>query len=316
MEQDPSLDNLVHPEGYATIPLGTFGHVEKRGTGPVPMVLIPGGGFGWRVFESYMDANANEYTMYAVSLAGMGGTPAPPMPPPGTSYGELTWIRGGVVALFDLVDREKLERPVVVGHFLEGTHVALRAAIEHPEKIGAVAILSGSAKYAVPGRELTLQDRVRYQDEKMAPNWFKTVTLKTWNDNNFPPSTYSRDPERGVRLFEDVSHGPLPVFVRYLIEYYASDLSLEFERIRTPLLLLIPGFDEALLAGEATKWLPYFFIDGWTGIEKNPLVERRTVENARIFLWVDEPEVVDREIDGFVEKRLFSRKGSHRLESR
>lgn len=300
MAQDPSLNNLVHPEGYETAPPGTFGHVEKRGTGPVPVVLIPGGGFGWEVFEPFMKAHAAEYTMYAVTLAGMGGTKAPPMPPEGTSYGEQTWIRGGLKALLDLIERETLKRPVIGGHFLEGSQIGLRMAIDHPELIRGVVLFAGTAVMNLPNRSPSLEERIRYQDENMAPNWFKTVTLETWNENNFPPQTYSLDPERGAALFESVSHGPLPVFVRYLEEFWASDLSLEFEKIRSPVLVLTPSFTEDMLHDEATKWLPWWFIDGWKGVETNPLVERTTIDGAAIFVWLDRPELVGAEVARFV----------------
>lgn len=300
MAQDPSLDNLVHPEGYETAPPGTFGRVEKRGTGPIPMVLIAGGGFGWSVFEPFMKRHENDYTMYAVTLAGMGGTKAPPMPPPGTSYGEQTWIRGGLQALLDLLEREKLDRPVVAGHFLEGSQIGLRMAIDHPERVRGIILFAGTAVMAVPNMSPTLEERIRYQDEQMAPNWFKTVTLKTWNDNNFTPQSYSLDPVRGADLFERVSHGPLPVYIRYLLEFWASDISLEFGKIEAPVLVLTPGFTEEMLADEDTKWLRYYFLATWNGVEKNPLVERRTIEDAAIFVWLDQPERVDEEVARFV----------------
>jgi pimeloyl-ACP methyl ester carboxylesterase len=301
MEQDPSLNNLVHGEGYRMGPPDGFGHVEKRGAGPIPLVLIPGGGFGWEVFESFMGRHEKEYTMFAVSLAGMGGTPAPPMPPEGTSYGEQTWLRGAIRALLRLLEEERLERPLLLTHFLEGSQIGLRMAIDHPERIRGVVLVSGSAKFVQPGRDFTREERIRYMDERMAPQWFKTVTLRTWNDNNFPASTYSRDPELGARLFAQVSEGPLPVVIRYLLEFHAADLAAEFSDIEAPVLLLSPGFPETMLKDEATSWLPYFFTDGWKGIERNPRVERVVVDDARILLWLDQPERVDVEIARFLD---------------
>ena len=300
MEQDPSLDNLLHPEGYQTAEPGTFGHVEKRGSGSVPLVLIAGGGFGWKVYEPFMKEHETAYTMYAVTLPGMGGTKAPPMPPEGTSYGKQTWIRGGVAALVELIQKEKLDRPVIGGHFLEGSQIALRMTIDHPGLIRGAILFAGTAVMAVPNMKPTLEERIRYQDERMAPNWFKTVTLRTWNDNNFPPRSYSLDPERGEALFEQVSHGPLPVFIRYLLEFWASDISLEFGDIKRPVLVLTPGFPEAMLEDEATKWLQYYFIDTWNGVEVNPLVKHRTIDDAAIFVWLDQPERVKAEVSRFV----------------
>jgi pimeloyl-ACP methyl ester carboxylesterase len=300
MEQDPTLNNLVHPEGYQTATPGTFGHVEKRGSGDIPMVLIPGGGFGWTVFEDLMADHVSEYTFYAVTLAGMGGTPAPPMPPEGTSYGEQTWIRGGLQALRSLIRREDLESPVIVGHFKEGAHIALRMAIEHPGETRGVIIMGGAAKFANPQNDqYTLEQRNRYYDTTMAPQWFKTVTRKTWNDNNYPPRTYSRKPELADALYARLSQVPLPVLVRYLLEFWSADPTLEFDRIRVPTLVLMPSFDEDLV--ESSPFLTQYFVDSWNGIEENPLVEKRSIEDAHVFVWLDQPEIVGREVSRFVD---------------
>ena len=59
---------LPAPEGLA--------HVERVGTGPVDLVLIPGLACDWRVWEDFLQRNARRYTMYAVTLPGFGGAPA------------------------------------------------------------------------------------------------------------------------------------------------------------------------------------------------------------------------------------------------
>lgn len=299
MEQDPSLNNLVHAPGTETLPPGHLGHVEKRGHGPVPMVLISGGGFGWDVFEPLMEATAGEYTSWAVSLPGMGGTPPLPMPPEGTSYGEQTWTRSAVAAVLELIEREGLDRPLIAGFFLEGSQVGLRLAIDHPERIRGVVLLAGTAGMVVPGQSYTLEQKVRYQDEQMAPNWFRTVTLRTWNDNNFPAWSYSRDPERAARLFDRVSRGPLPVFIRWLLEFWASDLPSELDRVGVPVLVLSPDFPPERLEDEATRWLSYYFLDSWAGIEDDPRVDRQVIGDAHIFVWLDQPEAVRSAIRAF-----------------
>ena len=44
MVQDPTLDNLAHPEGYETADPGTLGRVTRVGDGPRDMVLVAGAG--------------------------------------------------------------------------------------------------------------------------------------------------------------------------------------------------------------------------------------------------------------------------------
>ena len=66
-----------------------LGHVEQRGAGPTPVVLISGLACDWTVWEDFMDRNTERFTMYAVTLPGMAGTDAPPKP---EAEGGTPWL--------------------------------------------------------------------------------------------------------------------------------------------------------------------------------------------------------------------------------
>src|SRR5262245_11341575 len=68
------IDNFVHAPGTATTVLGQLGDVQKRGHGPVPLILIAGAPFDASVWDSFAARNAERYTMYAVVPAGYGKT--------------------------------------------------------------------------------------------------------------------------------------------------------------------------------------------------------------------------------------------------
>jgi pimeloyl-ACP methyl ester carboxylesterase len=123
--QDPALNNLVDPPGYATAESGTLGGVVRAGEGPRPMILLPGLGFGGSVFDDLTKALATDFRTYAVTLAGFGGTAAPPAPPETTSFGEQTWTAGALAAIERLIAEENLDEIALVGHWLGGTQIAL-----------------------------------------------------------------------------------------------------------------------------------------------------------------------------------------------
>ena len=183
--QDSTLNNLVHAPGYVTAPLGTLGAVVERGRGPIDMILVSGSGLGASVFDGFMNRNRGRYHMLAVTLPGFAGTPAPPMPPAGTSYGDQTWTRGAAEAIVHLIHDRRLHRPVLVGHFINGSPVAMRVAVEHPELVRSLVLLAGSPRYEpvtasrVWPKNLTLEQKVRAVDQYTAPRWFKTVTRET-----------------------------------------------------------------------------------------------------------------------------------------
>lgn len=304
-EQDSTLDNLRHPPGYVTAPLGTLGQVVRRGSGPVDVLIIAGWGFGAEQFERFMQANTSKYRMVAVTLPGFAGTPAPPMPPAGTSYGDATWTRAAQDALVRLLKTEGLHRPVVLGHFIVGTQLALRLALDHPELVGGVVIVGGEPMRFLPSRRdstwktpMPRDERVAGIDTLLAPRWFRTVTRRTWNANNYAAPQYARDSLRAAELWKQSADVPLPVMIRYLCEYYAMDLREEFPRLVVETRVLVPDFSPEILSDPAQSYVKGLFWDSWENVRgTNPRIDIRRVADSRIFVADDRPDVVRDAID-------------------
>lgn len=306
--QDPSRDNLVHTPGTVTAEPGSLGAVVERGSGPIDMVLVSGFGLGASVFEGFLQRNAERYHMLAVTLAGFEGTPPPPMPPAGTSYGEQTWTRAAVEGVVRLIRERRLEKPVLVGHFLNGTQVAAGVALEHPELVRALVLLAGSPRFepleSSPSwpRDMTLEQKVTFVDGMLAPRWFKTVTPRTWEAGNFVAGDYSVDEARGKRFAELANSPPLPVLVRYLCEFHASDLRPDLARLEAPLLVLQPAFTDELRADPARAYLSGFFQEPWQGQPEDGTGTRFVyLRGAGILVADDRAPAVDGAIASFLE---------------
>lgn len=306
LDQDPSLNNLVDPPGYSPAPLGSLGDVLEAGEGPVPMILIAGAGFGGEVFQPLVDRWGDRYTMYSVTVAGFAGTPAPPSPPEGTSFGEQTWTNGALSALQELLQSTRGERVIVVGHWLVGTQLALRLALENPDRVAAVVLLAGSANRPMgkePTKSVPLSIRVRVVDENLAVKWFRTVTRETWDDNNFLPGDYARHPVLGLRYWRQAAQPPLHVWVRYLCEFLAQDVGLELDRLKTPTLLLIPDMEGAFVP-PAGDYMKAYLDLGWQSVlGSTPALQARTVP-GRVILWAEQPEAIDEMVTKFLDSVL------------
>lgn len=306
--QDPALDNLVHASGYATAEPGTLGAVVERGAGPLDLVLVAGFGLGASAFEGFAARNAARYRMWLVTLPGFEGTPAPPMPPAGTSYGEGTWTRAAVAAVIRLIEERRLARPALVGHFVNGTQVAAGVALARPELVRALVLLAGSPRFeplseSAGGwlRGLTLEKKVAMVDQFLAPRWFQTVTRATWVANNFTAADYSLDPARGKTFAERANEPPLPVLIRYLCEFHASDVAPALDGLRLPILLLQPGFDAAQRADPARAYLQGYLEEPWLGrLAGRADVERKTLDGAGILVMEDRADEVDATVAGFL----------------
>lgn len=302
--QDPALNNLVDPPGVATAPLGALGGVVRAGTGPQPMILVPGLGFGGQVFDEFMARLGDRYSMYAVTLSGFGGTAAPPCPPAGTSFGEQTWTNAAVDAISRLIDDEGLERPVVVGHWIGGTQVAIRLALRRPDDVRAVVLLAGAARMhsSDPARAAQLATpelRLAMTDQSMAPLWFKTVTRATWDDNNFLPGDYAVNPVRGLRLWREAATPRLHVWVRYLCEFNAQDITHEIGKLAVPVLRLEPGL-EGTHYDPGNNYMADYCHASWAGTEAHPQITGKLIPNSRACLWFDQPDAVAQAVTEFV----------------
>ncbi len=312
LAQDSTLNNLVDPPGYRTAKLGTLGGVLTKGDGQQPMILIPGLGFGGSIFNEFMDGFADKYRMYAVTLAGFGGTPAPPCPSESTSFREQTWTNAALEAIEILMKEESIQKPIIVGHWLTGTQIALHLAMKHPDQIRAVIILAGSARMEVSGTRLApyyenLDKRVGTVDHYLAPKWFKTVTRETWDDNNFIPGDYAANPLRGLRLWREAATPKLHVWIRYLCEFNAQDISLEIPQLTVPTLLLKPDF-EGNFFEPGQNYMENYCEKSWAkSVENNKKMTVRTVPNSRACPWFDQPQKVHEMIVDFLRAEVDNR---------
>lgn len=307
MDQDSTLNSLIDPPGYKTGVLGKLGKWEKVGTGPQALILIPGLGFGGDIFREFMTEHKDKFTMYAVTLPGFGGTPAPPSPAAGISYGDMTWTNAAFGAIEKLIESEKIARPVILGHWLTGPQLALRLALKYPKNVRAVIIVSGSACFEMTDTTKMpthppLDKRILAIDTYVVPQWFKTVTRETWDDNNFLPQDYAVNPVRGLRLWREAAEPRLHVWVRYLCEFYSQDVTLELDSLKVPTLLLKPGL-EGIDFDPGQNYMDAFCNTGWQAIlPKQKMLTAVTIPNSRTCLWFDQPEKFESAIDDFLMK--------------
>jgi pimeloyl-ACP methyl ester carboxylesterase len=305
LAQDSTLNNLRHPPGTETAAWRTLGNVRKLGDGPRAMLLIPGLGFGDDVWTEFMERHRGEYTMYAVTLPGFGGTPALAMPAEGSPFAEMPWTRSALTAIEALLDRERIGRVTVVAHWALATQMALKLAFDHPERVEAVVIVGGPLKSYyenTPGMmEWTPQQRARYV-EGLGQRWFRTVSRRTWDDNNFMSYDYAINPRRGLFLWREAATPTLPVWIRYLLEFYSFDQTAELKNLRVPTLVVQPGFDDPAFHVEpGWNYMRNLCLDSWRGAAgATDRLEFVTIPQSRLFIMYDQPEELDRVVTEFL----------------
>jgi pimeloyl-ACP methyl ester carboxylesterase len=184
----------------------------------------------------------------------------------------------------------------------------MRVALAHPGQVRAVVLLAGTPRFEPVTasrywpRNLTLEQKVQAVDRFSAPRWFKTVTRQTWVNGNFVASDYSVDLVLGRRFADLANQPPLPVLVRYLCEFHASDLWPDLRRPRPALLVVQPGFTESVRADTTRNYLQGYFQEPWRDRLGGPATETMLVGNAGILIMEDQAATVDRKIADFLKR--------------
>ncbi|HYE84987.1 MAG TPA: alpha/beta hydrolase [Vicinamibacterales bacterium] len=308
MEIDTARNNLQFAARQSTLPVNAIVSAVRSGRGRDTLVLIPGVYSGRTVFDSFVARNRTLYTTYLVTPAGLNGTTSRALPPEAESYGQYRWTRAVESDVRTLIERERLERPIIVTHGFPGSLVAQAIAATSPELIGGVIHIASIAIQAAPsfrepGKAAALEERIAIVDDAWVNKWFKYVTPETWESNNYPAAMLANDPDRAERARTELEAAPLEVKIRYLAEFMASDQSKELLATRVPMLVLKPGFDDKTLAEPANAFFKVFFLDSWNAFASNPKIELLTIPNARALLLDDQPKAADDAIAAFVAAR-------------
>jgi len=310
-EIDVSRNNVALPKEYKTLPDNRPPAVTKKGQGKRTLILVPGMYSGNSSFDGFIARNQSRYNFFLLTPPGINGTPARAMPAAGTSFGEFTWTRRVERDILDLIHREKLKKPVIVAERQPGAQAAIELAIEHPEEVGGIVLVGtnlvqffSAPKDPTRKTPIAFSDRGGFVDESWAGKWFKYVTPETWKNGDLGKQLLSVDPARAQTTWEELESAPLEVKIRYLCEFWASDVTRGFDKLQVPVLALVPGFDEKFLADPANGFAKLAFLDSWeTLVPKHPQLELVRVSDARMLVLDDQPKLADDAIAKFIEQK-------------
>jgi pimeloyl-ACP methyl ester carboxylesterase len=299
------INNLVLPAGYPVSEYAAIPAYTKTGSGSRDLILIPGLGFDASIFDDFVNENKERFTIYAITVPGFGNTHAPAMPLRDSSYGLQYWNRGIESGILKLIKKENLKRPLIAGYFTLGTQLALRVAIDYPKLVGGIIVIGGPAKFILIRQgvpiEFPLKNSIDYIDRFTVPGWFKNISKEDFDKGNYLPEIYSLYNKHGNALWDQVYSIPLPVMIRYLLEFFASDITIELDKIQCGVLVLRPSFNPAVLQNPINNYLLPQFINIWDrAAGMNRLIQVKDIPGAATCVWKDNPVATAREISEFI----------------
>ena len=264
--------------------------VERHGNHGRPVILIPGLAGGPWVWQETIASLEKDHVVYAVTLAGFDGTPVP-------ADGGNLFDRADT-SLLQLIRRQKIDQPVLVGHSLGGT-LALRFAGEHSELISGVVAVDGLPLF--PGMDrvdaeqrIAMAAGMRKQMESATPEQFKTQQL------DYMQKIGVIDPALAARYAPFNARSDIKATAEYMAEDLAADGRPGLKHANVPILEIspynAPDFSQPPMAmSEAQKTAYYQSL-----LHDAPKAKVVSISPSRHFVMLDQPARFQQALDGFL----------------
>ncbi|MHB1058395.1 MAG: alpha/beta fold hydrolase [Rhodanobacter sp.] len=223
------LGSVAAPAHEATGTVGTL-RVERHGDHGRPVILIPGLQGGPWVWQRTIEQLQRDHVVYAVTLAGFDGVPAP------ADGGDL--FDRADASLLQLIGQEKIVKPVLVGHSLGGT-LALRFAGEHAGLVSGVVAVDGLPIF--PGMERMAAE----QRQAMAGQMREKMAAATPQQFQAQSLGYMRkigviDPQLAARYAPMNARSDIKASAQYMAEDLAFDGRPGLKQANVPILEISP----------------------------------------------------------------------------
>ncbi len=270
------------PAANATFTVGTL-RVQRYGGGGRAMILVPGLSSGPWAWRDTIEHFAGDHVIYAVTLAGFDGVPAPKQK---TGLLDLA-----DASLLKLIRTHRIERPVLVGHSLGGT-LAIRFAEGHPDLLSGVVAVDALPVFPLMSlgqREASAQ-QMRRMIGNVSEAEFKAQQLRFMQ-------TIGLVNQAQARYYAALSAKSDP---DAMYEYAAEDMELDLrpglKKISVPLLEVVPYYKPDLERYSKLNNRP-LTTSGQKAdyyrklLEGAPHAKVVTITGARHFVMLDQPQV-------------------------
>jgi pimeloyl-ACP methyl ester carboxylesterase len=211
--------------------VGTL-QVERHGAHGPAVILIPGLEGGPWVWQRTIEQLQKDHVVYAVTLAGFDGVPAP--------EGGGNLFDRADASLLQLIRQHRPDKPVLVGHSLGGT-LALRIAGEHPELIAGVVAVDGLPVF--PGMERAgaeqrkaMATQMQRQLSAATPEQFRAQSL------GYMQKIGVIDPKLAARYAPMNARSDIKASAQYMAEDLVFDGRPQLKHANVPILEISPYY--------------------------------------------------------------------------
>ncbi|WP_394779904.1 alpha/beta fold hydrolase [Undibacterium sp.] len=257
--------------------------VQASGQGK-PMILIPGLASPGEVWKDTVARYSSQYRCYVLSLAGFAGVPA--------TDGPL--LQQAEEQLVQLVDAEKMDKPLIIGHSLGG-FLALKTAAEHPDKVGRLVIVDTMPALMATQAPSMTETQMKEMAAQMQNAMQKADPAQLESRYRSNAATMVSKPEDIERVAGWGMKSDQKAVANAMAEMMGTDLRSEIGRITVPTLVLGTwvAYKQYVPrpAAEAVFKLQYAKLQG---------VQIELSDTSRHFIMYDDPQWMYARIDAFL----------------
>jgi pimeloyl-ACP methyl ester carboxylesterase len=279
----------LHAQPVGTAMVGTI-KVERHGDRGRPIILIPGLEGGPWVWQQTIDHLQKTHVVYAVTLAGFDGVPVP------EGAGDL--FDRADASLLQLIEQQKIDNPVLVGHSIGGT-LALRFAGEHADLISGVVAVDGLPIFpgmdrVSAGQRLAMAAQTREKMATVTPDQFRAQGLV------YMQRIGVIDQQVAARYAPMNARSDIKATAEYMADDLMSDVRPGLKNANVPILEIspynAPDFSHApMVMSEAQKTAYYQSL-----LANAPNAKVVSISPSRHFVMLDQPMKFQQTLDGFL----------------
>src|SRR5262245_158724 len=274
---------------YSPIP-----EYKRVGHGTQTLLLIPCMSCRWNEWEEFMERNQAKYTMYAVTIPGYGGTPAPELP---RDTDRPLWHDNAVNALAQLLDEQKLREVTVVGHSW-GTIIGVQLAAHRPDVIKRLIAVDGS----IENTSWKLGDtsaRLAQARQIVEANGQKFADAEEWRKFNIAGLPAGETVPRSAALQALKLHGSFMATAKEaLLQYWRENVLIDLTSAARR--LAIPILDIRCLNGTEQEQQRKTHLDNLRHAGLSAMVKTIFFYDTRHYVMFQRPRELDRVIGEYL----------------
>jgi len=298
---------------YPVTPAGALAEVRKFGSGSIPVLLIPEYRKNWSMYEEFIQSNLSAFTFYAITLPGYNGTNAYALPPR-YDFSNRVWLDNVVAGAMELISREKLNKPIVMGALNAGSYIGVQLVSRLKDNTRGLILLNGSIREGSDpvSYNRTPEERAQVTNRDFSNVIWYLLRRYSYSDTELqtmmkrkllpghPIFYYTKDTVK-VKPVYRMHNAFRSLMERYDLEWQTADLSGPLNSMRAPLLVILSDYDAAWPFGSTTNAL----IEQWKKFKVDSRKDNLTiseVQNARLILTIERPDAVSRLLKAFAAK--------------